>query len=105
MILNSKVRKELPIKLFINLSPKSLYSKYIFEELKKIYLGNSVFEITEQFLVENLEQLEKLKKELNLDFAIDDFGTGFSSFHTVVDLPNRRIIKYLRWFFNPKCNK
>ena len=100
MILNSKVRKELPIKLFINLSPKSLYSKYIFEELKKIYLGNSVFEITEQFLVENLEQLEKLKKELNLDF-----GTGFSSFHTVVDLPNRRIIKYLRWFFNPKCNK
>ncbi len=92
----SKVRKEIPIKLFINLSPKSLYSKYIFEELKNIYLGNSVFEITEQFLVENLEQLEKLRKGLNLDFAIDDFGTGFSSLHTVLDLSSRGIIKYLK---------
>jgi len=92
----SKVRKDIPIKLFINLSPKSLYSKYIFEELKNIYLGNSVFEITEQFLVENLEQLERLRKELNLDFAVDDFGTGFSSLHTVIDLSSRGIIRYLK---------
>ncbi len=92
----SKIRKELPVKLFVNLSPKSLYSKHILEELKNIYLGNTVFEITEQFILENLEQIEKLRKELNLDFAIDDFGTGFSSLHTVLDLSIRGIIKYLK---------
>ncbi len=90
-----KIRDKIPIKLFINLSPKSLYDEQI---IKRVTFGfkDCIFEITEQHIVQNIDFLKELAKIYKKVFAVDDFGSGFSSLKTVIDLASENIIKYLK---------
>ena len=60
--------------------------------LKELSLppGSVIFEITEQFAVRHLAEVEKqinALRSLGCEFAIDDFGTGYSSFSYLKNLP------------------
>jgi len=91
----SKVRDMIPLKLFINLSPKSLYEENI---IKKVSFNfkNCIFEITEQHIIQNVDLLKQLARIYKKTFAIDDFGSEFSSLKTLIDLVSEGIIKYLK---------
>jgi len=90
-----KVRNLIPLRLFINLSPKSLYDENIINKVSSNF-KDCIFEITEQHIVQNIDLLKQLAHIYKKTFAVDDFGSGFSSLKTVIDLASENIIKYLK---------
>ncbi len=84
------------IKIFFNLSPKSLVIKDFIDNVKNIISDynvphkNVVFEITERDTIRNLDALKKFVQALKLEgfsFAIDDFGSGFASYAYIKHFP------------------
>ncbi|NPB05292.1 MAG: EAL domain-containing protein [Aquificae bacterium] len=53
-------------------------------------------EITEQFLLDEVEFLEFLHSAHGLRFAIDDFGTGYSSLKLVIDLVSKGVVEAIK---------
>jgi EAL domain-containing protein (putative c-di-GMP-specific phosphodiesterase class I) len=94
--------KNIVEKVFINISPKSLRStEYIliledFIKTTKKMNMETVFEITEQSLFDNIEIVKALHKKYDAIFAIDDFGAGYSNFSIVSDLAQEGLIKYIK---------
>ncbi len=83
-----------PPRVSVNVSPLQLKQKdfavSIAEAAAKCGAGALDLEITENLLMENMEQnIEKLQKftELGVDIVIDDFGTGYSSLSYLAKLP------------------
>lgn len=82
------------IKLFFNLSPRSINSAefiHKLDEILKYYnFYDIVFEITEREAIKDLNLLldfiVKLKRK-GIQFAIDDFGSGFSSYIYIKEIP------------------
>ncbi len=86
--------------LFVNISYKSLFdSKYIkvfkefVEEFKECEV---IFELTEQNIVENIDEIFKIHKRYDIHFAVDDFGSGYSSLKSVSDLSKAGVLKVLK---------
>ncbi|MBK8783792.1 MAG: EAL domain-containing protein [Anaerolineales bacterium] len=89
------------IKLAINVSSKQFENGTFVSKIKEVIAENSsqnielVFEITESFLLQELEKsiacLLEIKA-LGIGIALDDFGTGFSSLSYLTNLP----IDYLK---------
>lgn len=77
-----------PLKISVNLSVKQLKEPNFLEKIDQILaqtglLGQSLqLEITESMLMDNVEELIGILKELRaraISLSIDDFGTGYSS--------------------------
>ena len=86
--------------LFINVSYKSFldveYMK-VFEEFMELFHEKSmVFELTEQNIVENMEDIIEIHNKYGVQFAVDDFGSGYSSLKTVADLARNGVLKVLK---------
>lgn len=84
------------IKIFFNLSPKSLIIGDFIDKVKSILTqynfpsNRVVFEITERDTIKNIEIIKKFVQALKLDgfsFAIDDFGAGFASYAYIKHFP------------------
>ncbi len=84
------------IKLFFNLSPKSLVISDFIENVKNTIVyynlppSRIIFEITERDTIRNLELLKKFVQALRFEgfsFAIDDFGSGFASYAYIKHFP------------------
>ena len=88
--------------IFINLTPRSLISKEVQNNLLKLsdlFKKNSLtlfVELTEYEVIENKELIEKISKEIGIKIAIDDFGSGYSSFRTVGELVEKECIEILK---------
>jgi len=86
--------------LFINVSYKSfLDMKYleVFEKFMQLFHDkNIIFELTEQNIVENMEDIMNIHQEYGVKFAVDDFGSGYSSLKTVADLARNGVLKVLK---------
>ena len=86
--------KEIP--LAINISAVQLSNNKFINEIEKIvsdyHIGNGIitFEITESYVIDNVEEaaktLEKLK-ELGFKISLDDFGTGYATLTHLKCLP------------------
>jgi diguanylate cyclase (GGDEF)-like protein len=83
-------------KVCINISSKQLTQNHLNQTVKSIVTEHKInpklleLEVTESFLMENIEQVEKViseLKEFGVDTAIDDFGTGYSSLSRLKKLP------------------
>ncbi|MEM9102824.1 MAG: EAL domain-containing protein [Pseudomonadota bacterium] len=83
-----KKNYDIDIMVAINLSPRQIREKNFFDKIQNLMLkydikGHNIeLEITETFLMEDVEEIQKTLKEfrkLNISVAIDDFGTGYSS--------------------------
>lgn len=105
LVLEKLIEKQEDIKrlapvLFINISYKSLFDqkyKKAFKEFMKIFKDHKViFELTEQNIVENIDEILKVHKEYGLNFAVDDFGSGYSSLKSVSDLAREGVLKVLK---------
>jgi len=92
------IKHQLPdnIKIFFNLSPKSLIIGDFIDKVKSILTQYSfppnriVFEITERDTIKNIEIIKKFVQALRLEgfsFAIDDFGAGFASYAYIKHFP------------------
>lgn len=89
-------RRDIRIKVAINLSPRQLRDESLFQFLLKQMKAYDVdpelieLEITEHAVIDNIEQsiatLLKLKS-LGITIAMDDFGTGYSSLSYLKQLP------------------
>ncbi len=86
--------------LFINVSYKSIMDtrykrelEFFIEEFRDI---DVIYELTEQSIVENIDEVLNLHKNYNIHFAVDDFGSGYSSLKTVSDLSRAGILKVLK---------
>ncbi len=75
-------------KIAVNISSKQLTQNHLEQTVKNIVTESGIdptlleLEVTESFLMENIEQVEKViknLKEFGINTAIDDFGTGYSS--------------------------
>ncbi len=75
-------------KVAVNISSKQLTQNHLEQTVKNIVTESGInphlleLEVTESFLMENIEQVEKVisnLKEFGISTAIDDFGTGYSS--------------------------
>ena len=91
--------KEVTDRIFVNISFQSLFDKNYMEKLTKLLKSIDlvvILELTEQKIVENIDELLKIHKTYNIFFAVDDFGTGYSSLKTVVDLAKANILKILK---------
>jgi diguanylate cyclase (GGDEF)-like protein/PAS domain S-box-containing protein len=75
-------------KIAINISSKQLTQNHLEQTVKSIVTESGInpslleLEVTESFLMENIEAVEKVisnLKEFGISTAIDDFGTGYSS--------------------------
>ena len=91
--------KQVTNRIFVNISFQSLFDKKYMNKLANLL--NSIelvviLELTEQKIVENIDELLKIHKTYNVFFAVDDFGTGYSSLKTVVDLAKASILKVLK---------
>ena len=91
--------KQVTNRIFVNISFQSLFDKKYMDNLTNLL--NSIeliviLELTEQKIVENINELLKIHKTYNVFFAVDDFGTGYSSLKTVVDLAKANILKVLK---------
>lgn len=84
------------IKVFFNLSPKSLIIKDFIDNVKNIMKNSNlpsnyiVFEITERDTIKNIDILKKFVQALKIEgfsFAIDDFGSGFASYAYIKHFP------------------
>lgn len=81
--------------LSINLSPKQLINKYIFEDFLIIVNKHNVspnqitLEITESVMLDKEDGFELINKfsEAGFKISIDDFGKGHSSFSYLKDYP------------------
>ena len=106
LILNTIARhaealEQLNQPLFINCSPASLNSPAYQQHLRDVIRGplkniNLVIELTEQTMLNSVEQVIEFHQETGITFAIDDFGTGFSSLKTVVELAEAGVATYLK---------
>ncbi|WP_198243670.1 EAL domain-containing protein [methane-oxidizing endosymbiont of Gigantopelta aegis] len=106
LILNTIARyadalEQLNQPLFINCSPASLNSPAYQQHLKDMIQGplkniTLVIELTEQTMLNSVEQVIGLHQETGVTFAIDDFGTGFSSLKTVVELAEAGAANFLK---------
>ncbi len=106
LILNTIARhaealEQMNLPLFINCSPASLNSPEYQQHLNKMIQGplknlTLVIELTEQTMLNSVEQVISLHQETGVIFAIDDFGTGFSSLKTVVELAEAEAAKFLK---------
>lgn len=107
-VMLEKVEQDLPLlkkhteRLFINISPKSLRSHSYVNKLSDFIKAvdkagmNTVFEITEQSLFNNIETVKELHRKYGSVFAIDDFGSGYSNFSIVAELAEEGLVKYLK---------
>ncbi len=75
-------------KVAVNISSKQLTQNHLEQTVKNIVSESGInpslleLEVTESFLMENIEQVEQViknLKEFGISTAIDDFGTGYSS--------------------------
>ena len=85
-----KVMQEagLHAKVAVNISSKQLTQNHLEQTVKSIVTESGIdpslleLEVTESFLMDNIEQVEKVisnLKDFGISTAIDDFGTGYSS--------------------------
>jgi len=94
--------KKITDNIFINVSPRSLRSPSFIAKLHEFINTakeksiNTVYEITEQSLFDNIETVKYMNKKYGSVFAIDDFGSGYSNFSIVSDLAQEGLIKYLK---------
>ena len=96
-------QKELKIiakTVFVNISYRSILDSRYKEEFARFIdsFGSDgiVFELTEQSIVENIDDVLRLHTEFDVHFAVDDFGSGYSSLKTVSDLSKEGILKVLK---------
>jgi len=86
--------------LFINVSYKSFldieYMEVFKEFMELFHDKNMIFELTEQNIVENIEEIVNIHKQYGVKFAVDDFGTGYSSLKTVAELAHKGVLKVLK---------
>ncbi|MEM7281622.1 MAG: EAL domain-containing protein [Pseudomonadota bacterium] len=84
------------LRFTLNLSAHAFESATLVDKVKGLLKeldlppGAVIFEITEQFAVRHLNDVEKqinAIRALGCEFAIDDFGTGYSSFSYLKNLP------------------
>lgn len=84
------------INLAVNFSAKQLAEKNFFTSVQDIIQQSGVdpnfltFELTESFLITDIEQKIKLfkrLKDIGIKISIDDFGTGYSSLNYLRRLP------------------
>ena len=89
-------KQNLSVRLSLNLSPRQISDRHLFEFINNAVIKNKVtpdlleLEITEGVLVDNHEKVRKLLQELRemgVTVAIDDFGTGYSSLSYLKYLP------------------
>ena len=75
-------------KIAVNISSKQLTQNHLVQTVKNIVTESGIdpslleLEVTESFLMENIDQVEEVIKDLKkfgISTAIDDFGTGYSS--------------------------
>jgi diguanylate cyclase (GGDEF)-like protein/PAS domain S-box-containing protein len=75
-------------KIAVNISSKQLTQNHLEQTIKAIVDESKIdphhleLEVTESFLMDNIEETDKTisnLKEMGIDTAIDDFGTGYSS--------------------------
>lgn len=84
------------LRVAVNLSPRQLHQERAVERIRAIIQAEGIdpalveLEITESFMIENLDEtiglLERLR-DIGVSLAIDDFGTGYSSFSYLRRLP------------------
>ncbi len=86
----------LNIKVAVNISSKQLTQNHLEETIKNLVDEIGIdptlleLEVTESFLMENLQSVEKTLvnlKAMGINTAIDDFGTGYSSLSYLKKLP------------------
>ena len=86
--------------VFVNISYRSILDSRYKEEFARFIdsFGNEgiIFELTEQSIVENIDDVLRLHNEFDVHFAVDDFGSGYSSLKTVSDLSKEGILKVLK---------
>jgi len=92
-----ELQKKLGIKMLsINVSAAQLMQDNFIKDIKQIFEDTNIepsfigIELTESFVIQNLEEIvEKLKelKKLGVKILIDDFGTGYSSLQYLQKLP------------------
>lgn len=85
------------ISLAVNLSAKQLADKNFFNLVREIITETGVdsnyltFELTESFLISDIEEkiklFNRLRSELGIKLSIDDFGTGYSSLSYLRRIP------------------
>lgn len=85
-----------PIKLSINLSPRQVGDRQLFEFISDTLIESQVnpqqleIELTEGVLIDNYDKVHFLLDEvrkLGISISIDDFGTGYSSLAYLQKLP------------------
>lgn len=95
-LLSQLTTQNLSVTLSLNLSPRQIADRHLFDFISNAVLTNKVspdlleLEITEGVLVDNHEKISKLLQELRemgITVAIDDFGTGYSSLSYLKYLP------------------
>lgn len=84
------------IKIAVNISSKQLTQNHLERTIKDIVKSSKIdpalleLEVTESFLMENINQVEQVLinlKKIGINTAIDDFGTGYSSLGRLKKLP------------------
>jgi EAL domain-containing protein (putative c-di-GMP-specific phosphodiesterase class I) len=84
------------IKIAVNISSKQLTQNHLERTIKDIIKESGIdpalleLEVTESFLMENINQVEQVLinlKKIGINTAIDDFGTGYSSLGRLKKLP------------------
>ncbi|TDT71776.1 EAL domain-containing protein (putative c-di-GMP-specific phosphodiesterase class I) [Hypnocyclicus thermotrophus] len=94
--LNNLKKKNINIKISINISPRNLMSKLFLIKLMDILnsnkniIKNLEFELTERDIITELSSIKKILlklQKMNLTIAMDDFGTGYSSLANLKYLP------------------
>ncbi len=86
----------LDTKIAVNISSKQLTQNHLEQTIKNFIKDSQIdpglleLEVTESFLMENIDQVQKVLtnlKEIGVNTAIDDFGTGYSSLGRLKKLP------------------
>lgn len=95
-MLNVLKRYHDTLKLSVNLSPRQVSDRYLFDfiqsavEMSDINPALLELELTEGVLVDNYDKVQLLLDEvrnMGISVAIDDFGTGYSSLSYLKSLP------------------
>jgi len=99
-ILNRMAAKGHDIKLSINLSPRQVSDRQLFEFIKdtitkaRVNPRNLELELTEGVLIDSYDKAHYLLnqvRQLGMSVSIDDFGTGYSSLSYLQKLPIDRL--------------
>lgn len=107
-----------PLRMAVNVSPRQLVDEQLIEVISEavedcgLCYSDLELEITEQRMVEHLQSVEKVLRELSVKgirIAIDDFGTGYSSLAYLARLP-LKVMKIDRSFladieFEPRASR